>query len=238
MLTILEITSTSITVSWRPPQEQLEERSIISYLITVTDTMGNNVVNEVKNTTLNITVPELLPDHAYRVAVAAVSREGVSPSISQVVKTKPVTSTYICTQACLYCSQLTLTCCLAVYICKDSRSWLYTLIHRKVALALQGKKPAVIVVIQMTICDSICEKGPLGGQCKYVGTSENSRKVNISCNHGLLHHQNLQCIPYLQTKFETCTAFLRVKQGQNSFTAEVILFMYGVYRKCDTDRIR
>ena len=57
-------------------------------------------------------------------------------------------------------------------------------------------------------------KGTTWGQCKHVGTGENTREVNISRNHGLLHHRNLQCIPYLQTEFETRTAFLRVKRGR------------------------
>ena len=47
-----------------------------------------------------------------------------------------------------------------------------------------------------------------------MGTGENAREVDISRNHGLLHHRNLQCIPYLQTGFETRTAFLRVKRGR------------------------
>ena len=87
MLTILEVTSTSITVSWRPPQEQLEEGSAISYLINVTDTMGNSVVHEVNGTILYVRVPELIPDHVYQVAVAAVLGERVGPSITLFVKT-------------------------------------------------------------------------------------------------------------------------------------------------------
>ena len=93
MLTVLEITSTSFTVSWRTPQEQLEEGSAISYLINVTDPMGNSVVNKVNGTILYIRVPELIPDHVYQVAVTAVLGEEVSPSVEVLVKTSPVTGT-------------------------------------------------------------------------------------------------------------------------------------------------
>ena len=55
-------------------------------------------------------------------------------------------------------------------------------------------------------------KGTTWGQCKHVG--ENSCEVDISRNHRLLHHWNLQRIPYLHTKFEARTAFLRVKRGR------------------------
>ena len=92
-LTILEISSTSLTISWRPPQGQLEEGSAISYLINVTDPMGNSVANEVNGTILYIRVPELLPDHVYQVAVAAVLGEEVSPSVEVLVKTSPATGT-------------------------------------------------------------------------------------------------------------------------------------------------
>ena len=47
-----------------------------------------------------------------------------------------------------------------------------------------------------------------------MDTGENTREVDISRNHGLLHHRNLQRILYLQTKFETRTAFLRVKRDR------------------------
>ena len=94
MLTVLEITSTSFIVSWRPPQGQLEGGSAISYLINVTDTNGNSVVNDVNGTILYIRVPELISDHVYQVAVAAVMGEEVSPSVEVFVKTSPVTGTY------------------------------------------------------------------------------------------------------------------------------------------------
>ena len=89
MLTVLEITSTSLTISWMPPQGQLEGGSAISYLINVTDPMGNSVVNEVNGTILYIRIPELIPDHVYQVAVAAVLGEEVSPSVALLVKTSP-----------------------------------------------------------------------------------------------------------------------------------------------------
>ena len=57
-------------------------------------------------------------------------------------------------------------------------------------------------------------------------------EVNISRNHGLLHRRNFQ------TKFEARTAFLRVKRRPNSFSAEVIVFVYGLYRKCNADSIQ
>ena len=94
-LTVLEITSSSLTVSWRPPLGQLEEENTIHYLVNVTDTKGKSVVNEVNSTVLSIRVPELLPDHVYQVAVAAVSGERVSPSTTLFLKTSPVTGVYV-----------------------------------------------------------------------------------------------------------------------------------------------
>ena len=91
IMTVLEITSSSLTVSWRPPLGQLEEGNTIHYLINVTDTKGKSVVNEVNSTILSIRVPELLPDHIYQVAVAAVSGEIVGPSTTLFVKTRPAT---------------------------------------------------------------------------------------------------------------------------------------------------
>ena len=97
VLTVLEITSSSLTVSWSPPLGQLEEENTIHYLVNVTDTKGKSVVNEVNSTILSIRVPELLPDHVYQVAVAAVPGERVGPSttLTLFVKTSPVTGVYI-----------------------------------------------------------------------------------------------------------------------------------------------
>ena len=94
-LTVLEITSSSLTVSWRPPLGQLEEENTIHYLVNVTDTKGKSVVNEVNSTVLSIRVPELLPDHIYQVAVAAVSGKRVGLSATLFVKTNPATGVYI-----------------------------------------------------------------------------------------------------------------------------------------------
>ena len=95
-LMVLEITSSSLTVSWRPPLGQFEEENTIHYLINVTDTKGKSVVNEVNSTVLSIRVPELLPDHVYQVAVAAVSGERIGPSTTLFVKTSPVTGVCVC----------------------------------------------------------------------------------------------------------------------------------------------
>ena len=94
-LTVLEITSSSLTVSWRPPLGQFEEGNTIHYLINVTDTKGKSVVNEVNSTVLSIRVPELLPDHVYQVAVAAVSGERVGPSTTLLARTSPATGVYV-----------------------------------------------------------------------------------------------------------------------------------------------
>ena len=105
-LIVLEITSSSLTVSWRPPLGQFEEENSIHYLVNVTDTQGKSVVNEVNSTILSIRVPELLPDHVYQVTVAAVSGERVGPSTTMFVKTSPLTSMYIiihkCVCVCIY----------------------------------------------------------------------------------------------------------------------------------------
>ena len=97
VLTVLEITSSSLTVSWRPPQGQLEEENTIHYLVNVTDTKGKSVVNEVNSTVLSIRVPELLPDHVYQVAVAAVSGERVGPSTTLFARTslRAATGVYV-----------------------------------------------------------------------------------------------------------------------------------------------
>ena len=95
VLTIFEITSSSLTISWRPPLGQFEEENTIHYLINVTDTKGKSVMNEVNSTVLSIRVPELLPDHVYQVAVAAVSGERVGSWTTLFVKTSPTTGVYI-----------------------------------------------------------------------------------------------------------------------------------------------
>ena len=56
-----------------------------------------------------------------------------------------------------------------------------------------------------------------------MGTRQNSRETVNSRNRRLLHHWKLLCIPYLLAKFETCTAFLRLKRGLISFIASVAL---------------
>ena len=61
-----------------------------------------------------------------------------------------------------------------------------------------------------------------------MGTGQNSHKAANSHNRRLLYHGKILCIPYLPTKFETCTAFLRLKRGLNSFSALAALAMYGV----------
>ena len=63
-------------------------------------------------------------------------------------------------------------------------------------------------------------------------------KLDISCNRGLLHHQNLWCIPYLQAKFETHNPFLCLKQGPNTLPIAVTLLVYGLDRKCKMDYIQ
>ena len=110
VLTVLEITSSSLTVSWRPPLGQYEEENTINYLINVTDTKGKSVVNEVNSTVLSIRVPELLADHVYQVAVAAVSGERVGPSTILFARTSPVTA------AGLYCILYLCTRCMHEYI--------------------------------------------------------------------------------------------------------------------------
>ena len=98
-LTVLEITSTSFTVSWRPPQGDLRDVSALYYLINVTDMEGKNVVllrKEVNSTIPHFRVAELFPDHVHQVSVAAVLGEKVGPSATLFVKTGPVASTYAC----------------------------------------------------------------------------------------------------------------------------------------------
>ena len=77
------------------------------------------------------------------------------------------------------------------------------------------------VAYYLIICGRICEKGPLQGQCKHMCTRQNLRNTANSCNRRLLQHWKILYIPYFPAKFETCTAFLRLKRGPNSFTARV-----------------
>ena len=124
VLTVLEITSSSLTISWRPPLGQFEEENAIHYLINVTDTKGKSVVNEVNSTVLSIRVPELLPDHVYQVTVAAVSGEGISSSVTLFIKTSaavnpvlsPGTGTYAQAHVCrrFYVLAILFMVCLAV----------------------------------------------------------------------------------------------------------------------------
>ena len=66
-------------------------------------------------------------------------------------------------------------------------------------------------------CDHISEKGPFRDNVN-VGMGENAQNWHFTRSHGLLHHQDLWCIPYLLAKLETRTTFLHLKQGPNSFT--------------------
>ena len=97
-LTVLEISPTSFTVSWRPPLGDLGNGSILNYLINVTDTEGKSVLvfsGEVNSTAFQLKVAELLPDHAHQVSVAAVSEEETGPAAFVWIRTSPLASMYV-----------------------------------------------------------------------------------------------------------------------------------------------
>ena len=91
-LTVLEITSTSFAISLRPSQGDVENGNTIHCFINVTDMDRRNVVlhDNVNCASPELTVPELSPDRVYQVAVTAVLGERVSPSMTLVVKTRPI----------------------------------------------------------------------------------------------------------------------------------------------------
>ena len=97
-LTVLEISPTSFTVTWRPPQGDAWDESTLFYLVNVTDTEGDGVVllqHTVNGTTFQLRVPQLLPDHVHQVSVAAVSGEDIGPARIVWIKTNPLASTYV-----------------------------------------------------------------------------------------------------------------------------------------------
>ena len=97
-LTVLEISPTSFTVSWRPPQEDFVNGSIFYYLINVTDTEGKSVLvfeDDVNSTAIQLKVAELIPDHTHQVSVAVVSEEETGPAAFVWIRTSPFASMYV-----------------------------------------------------------------------------------------------------------------------------------------------
>ena len=83
------------------------------------------------------------------------------------------------------------------------------------------------LLVYIYICDRICEKRPLRG---------NGYETKLAWNCQFTQLQIIASLedtmyPYLPAKFETCTAFLRLKQRPNSFTVLVSLAVYRVDRK-------
>ena len=90
-LTVLEITSTSFTISLRPLHRDVENGNTIHCLINVTNMDRRNVVlhDNVNCASPEFRVPELSADCVYQVAVTAVLGERVGPSMTLFVKTSP-----------------------------------------------------------------------------------------------------------------------------------------------------
>ena len=93
-LTALEITSTSFTIAWKLSQGDVGNGDTLYCHIDVTDMEGRRVEHHSK---VNCTVPNfrvltLTPDHVYKVAIGAVLREEVAPSVTIFVKTGPTAS--------------------------------------------------------------------------------------------------------------------------------------------------
>ena len=102
-MTILEIYSTSFTVSWRPPLG--EKGQTLYYLVNVTDTEGERVVfleRKVNDITIPLQVEELLPGHVYQVSVAAAAcRDRVGSSVTVFIRTSTLASTHTRALVCL-----------------------------------------------------------------------------------------------------------------------------------------
>lgn len=98
-LTVLEISPTTFTVSWKPPQGNLGNRTTL-YFINVTDTEGESALvfqADANGTALQLRVAELFPNHLHQVSVAAISEEEeTGPAAFMWIKTSPLTSMYIC----------------------------------------------------------------------------------------------------------------------------------------------
>ena len=107
-LTVLELSPTSFTVSWRPPLGEVENGSTLYYIVNVTDTEEESVVllqHTVNSTILQLRVAELLPNHVHQVSVAAVSGEDTGPAVTVWIRTSAVTAAgkYACFYASILC---------------------------------------------------------------------------------------------------------------------------------------
>ena len=113
-MTILEISSTSFTVSWRPPPG--EKGQTLYYLVNVTDTEGERVVflkHKVHNITVPLQVEELLPGRVHQVSVAAASRDGVGSSVTVFIRTSTLASMHTRALICLAYVTVAWACTLA-----------------------------------------------------------------------------------------------------------------------------
>ena len=119
-LTALEITSTSLTITWKPSRSIVGSDDTVNYLINVTDTEGKKVVlhNKDNGAIPVLRVAKLDPDHVYQVTVAAVSGERISSSVTLFVKTylDPSPGTYAQAHVCrrFYLLTILFMVCLAV----------------------------------------------------------------------------------------------------------------------------
>ena len=96
-LTVLELSLTSFTVSWRPPLGEVGNGGTLYYIVNVTDTEEDSVVllqHTVNSTVLQLRVTELLPNHVHQVSVAAVSGEETGPAVTVWIRTNPIASMY------------------------------------------------------------------------------------------------------------------------------------------------
>ena len=108
-MTILEISPTSFTVSWRPPLGE-EKGETLYYLVNVTDTEGERVVfleHKVNDITIPLQVEELLPGRVYQASVAVASRDGVGSSATVFIRTSMLTNAGKHTRALICIAQAT-----------------------------------------------------------------------------------------------------------------------------------
>ena len=87
MLTASNVTATSITLSWEPPESDLQNGVIRHYLIQVLETQtGNNLTYQVTALTV-FTVGDLHPFYTYSFSVQAVTVAAGPLSLPQSVRT-------------------------------------------------------------------------------------------------------------------------------------------------------
>ena len=80
-LTVIEVNSRGMVVSWSSPVTRLQNGVIISYRVVVTRTSSNAVLN-ITTESLCYSLSDLYPHVNYTVSVSAINSAGEGPSLS------------------------------------------------------------------------------------------------------------------------------------------------------------